>query len=255
MDNKIKMVDNDSIVLEHDEIMTEEDAIQLTETIKSTFTATCILLQQAHDQKAWKAMGYDSWKAYIDKEFSFSRARSYQLLEQGKIIQTLNEAGDTTDLFLTEKEAKSIKNELPRITKKIEDATTDKTPEEREEISNDLVKKEIEKAMKEDKDDYDESKDFDSMVAEDGGNTERDNFVGASKNDVWGPTEEEEPAPVESSNFYIGNLERTLSIMENFPKASELLSTVELEEDKKIALRNRIKYSMTWLESFLNEIE
>ena len=36
-------------------------AKELTESIKSTATATCLLLQQAHDKKAWKTLGYKTW--------------------------------------------------------------------------------------------------------------------------------------------------------------------------------------------------
>ena len=118
-------------------------AKELTESIKSTATATCLLLQQAHDKKAWKTLGYKTWAEYIENEFKFTRVRSYQLLAQASVIKEISEASDT-EIFLTEKEAKLIKKELPKITAKVSDETKGlDTDGKRKEKTTAILKEEI----------------------------------------------------------------------------------------------------------------
>lgn len=60
--------------------MTKAEAEKLTARINRDGYRLGELLLQAHDGKAWAALGYRSWSAYIGGEFSFSRATSYRLL-------------------------------------------------------------------------------------------------------------------------------------------------------------------------------
>lgn len=245
-----------TVTIEDVNILTEAEAKDLTASIKSTATATGLLLKKAHDQKAWKALGYNSWTEYIENEFKFTRARSYQLLAQANVIAEISEAAET-ETFLTEKEAKMIKKELPTITQKIKEEVKDiEDEDERQDKTNEIVKSEIQRQMENDKDTYDESKDFDAMVEEDGGSAQRDNSVGSGSglDNRDRLVDEDGPSEVEQANFYMENLQRTLSIMETFPKADVIANSSDLAEDEKIELRNRIKYAISWLENLRDSI-
>jgi hypothetical protein len=51
------------------------------------------LILEAHDRKAWQALGYPTWQQYVKKEFNLSRSRSYGLLDRARVQQTLLAAG------------------------------------------------------------------------------------------------------------------------------------------------------------------
>ena len=236
-------------------------AKELTESIKSTATATCLLLQQAHDKKAWKTLGYKTWAEYIENEFKFTRVRSYQLLAQASVIKEISEASDT-EIFLTEKEAKLIKKELPKITAKVSDETKGlDTDGERKEKTTAILKEEIEAAMNKDRNTYDEGRELSNQDAE----NEEGAYKGGGRSyseedeDKWGPrpVKEERIETAGEANFYVENLQRTLSIMEAFPNAQDLAKIVKANntEDEQIKFRNRVKYSISWLESLLASIK
>lgn len=42
-----------------------DEARQLTERIRSAADTLCQLLAEAHDRGAWRALGYDSFNAYV----------------------------------------------------------------------------------------------------------------------------------------------------------------------------------------------
>src|SRR5919106_4677116 len=44
------------------------------------------LLLEAHNRRAWQALGYKTWEEYVKTEFDLSRRRSYQLLDQARVI-------------------------------------------------------------------------------------------------------------------------------------------------------------------------
>ena len=48
---------------------------------------------EAHDRRAWQALGYPTWEQYVKKEFNLSRSRSYQLLDRAKVTHALFAAG------------------------------------------------------------------------------------------------------------------------------------------------------------------
>lgn len=110
---------------------TESQARELTDAIKSSATATFVLLAQAHQHRADKALGYGSWGEYVRSEFDMSSQRSYQLLDLSKAVAMIEASTpDGTRVKLTEAQARDIKRELPRITEQIRTETQDLTPAE-----------------------------------------------------------------------------------------------------------------------------
>lgn len=120
--------------------MSESEAEEVTEAIRSTVTATYVLLARAHEGRAYKALGYDTWGEYVKEEFDFSTQRSYQLLDLAKTIKAIEEvAPEGTEVTLTEAQARDIKRELPRITESIREETQEKTPEEASDVIDDVI--------------------------------------------------------------------------------------------------------------------
>lgn len=61
--------------------LSKAEAKKLTQKIKTAVDDLWSLLVQAHDGKAWKALGYSTWEAYVKAEFEMGRAHSYRLLD------------------------------------------------------------------------------------------------------------------------------------------------------------------------------
>lgn len=237
-------------------LMTEKDARQLTESIKSTTQALCIMLKKAHDEKVWKVIGYNSWTEYIENEFDFTRVRSYQLLAQAKVIEEISDAAGA-EMYLTEKDAKVIKKELPLITKKIKEGTEDlEDEEERKNKAESIVDGEIAHAMKNDKDTYDDSKDIDSMIEEDGGQPQE---IGYSNGNTQSQEDRNGEVYTESENeeslFYYNNLKRTISIIEQLPQPDELVSDIIMNNNEKRMLSNRIEGVIDWMSTLLDKLK
>lgn len=151
--DEIVLSDDDAegtLILDDIDEMTEDEATEITTAIRSTITATYVLLHRAHEGKAYKALGYDTWKDYISEEFDFSVQRSYQLLDLAKTVEIIESVSpEGTDISLTEAQARDIKRELPKITERVQEETADKDPAE----AGDIVDTIVEDARQQQKDD------------------------------------------------------------------------------------------------------
>lgn len=73
-------------------VMAESEARVLTLRIKEGFASVCLLLLEAHEGRAWVALGYRTWECYVRMEFALSRSRAYELLDQGRLHRALQVA-------------------------------------------------------------------------------------------------------------------------------------------------------------------
>lgn len=98
--------------------LSKTEATKLTKKIKEATDHLWYLLIDAHEGKAWRALGYASWEAYVKAEFGMGRSRSYQLLDQGKVVEALRDAtGDlSTSVDISEAAARDLKDDLPAVT-------------------------------------------------------------------------------------------------------------------------------------------
>lgn len=120
--------------------LSEVKARELTDAIRSAATATYILLARAHEYKAWKALGYDTWKDYVSAEFDMSASRSYQLLNYYRDMEQIEASTpEGTEIKLTEWQARTLRDELPTITEKIREKTEGETPERATAIVNEII--------------------------------------------------------------------------------------------------------------------
>lgn len=107
--------------------LSNEAARHLTDAIRLTVDALHVLLYRAYTGKAHTALGYSRWADYVAAEFDgMSRARSYQLLSQHRVVAALSEAaGEDVSALVTEKVARDIKARLDLVTVEVVDRTAD----------------------------------------------------------------------------------------------------------------------------------
>lgn len=71
-------------------LMTQEEARDKTDRIKSNISETRYLLLEMQDRQGWKALEYDSWRAYGQAEFGYSKSRIYQLAEAARVEKNIS---------------------------------------------------------------------------------------------------------------------------------------------------------------------
>lgn len=100
--------------------ITPDQARALTDRIRDSVEATWSLLLEAHESRAWAALGYSTWAEYVSAEFDMSRSRSYQLLDQGRVVREIQGAV-STKVDIDERAARDIKPHLDDVTDEIQE--------------------------------------------------------------------------------------------------------------------------------------
>jgi hypothetical protein len=130
--------------------LSNEQAKQLTHSIRDAAEVIWILIARAHAGKAWKVMGYESWEDYVKSEFNMSRSRSYQLLDQAKVITAIEEAlPSDIKVNITEAAARELKAVLEDAIPEIRTATENLDGEEALAVTETILAKYREKAHSE----------------------------------------------------------------------------------------------------------
>ena len=243
---------NSNITLENNNVivpMSKEEAHQLTNDIKSTTTALYVLLKRAHDTKAWSSLGYSSWTEYIESEFDFSRARSYQLINQAQVLEEIHEASGV-EIYLTEKEARDIKKRLPEITEKLAEI---KTLELEEEEAEEEVKKVVSQNRyneKEEDDDYDSGE-------QDASDVDRARDFEAKKDREQSSYEEEDDRGylTNEEEFIYEFFKKALITVNKLPETSKVSEVVNLVHEEKQVILQQSKKALEWLSNLIEEIE
>lgn len=102
------------------EALDEAGARRLTERIRTATRQVCLLLLEAHERRVWVVLTYTRWEDYVATEFGFSRSRSYELLDQGRVILAVQEAARLSKIpDISGYTASQIKHCLPEITETI----------------------------------------------------------------------------------------------------------------------------------------
>ena len=99
--------------------ITEAQARQLTDRIKTAADQLWSLLLEAHESKAWAALGYKNWREYAVAEFSVSQSRAYQLLDQAVVVTAIQEAANSTMVEISERAAREIKPAIREVAEEI----------------------------------------------------------------------------------------------------------------------------------------
>lgn len=230
------------------EVLSEDEAQKLTKDIQSTTTALYVLLKKAHDTKAWLALNYKSWTEYIEKEFEFSRARSYQLINQANVIEEINNASGAP-IYLSEKEARDIKKRLPEITKKIKEEVKDAglSGDQAEEKVKEILEHE-EKQNIDNADSVDEGFKSNSHAESDYQEPEEDNALYTSNKQLNANLSQED------EQFY-ENLIISLKFMKELPNPTLFGEKVKNCSKNKKELNELSEYAFSWLTRFKDELE
>lgn len=228
-------------------IMSKDEAKELTRDIQSTSSALYALLKKAHDNRAWVAMGYKSWAEYISNEFQFSRSRSYQLINQANVIEEINEASGVP-IYISERDARSIKKRLPEITEKIKEIN-------KEDIDEDEKKEKVKEIIEETRDEIDLADRNNKQGGADRELSEEDN----SAMEEWKPDgidmDKMKRMLSDDDMFIYNNLITTLKIFEKMPDAVTFGQTVKKSSQDKKELINLAQKTFSWITKLLDEIE
>ena len=118
------------------------EARLLTDRIRQSTTELWQLLAEAHDRQAWQALGYDSFKAYVEAEFAMSKQHAFRLLDQARIVAALNEVAESPrgdSITITEKEARDLKPHLDEVAARVKQATAPLPPAKRPAAAREVV--------------------------------------------------------------------------------------------------------------------
>lgn len=122
---------------------TADEARALTERIKDAAEAIWSLLLEAHERRAWSALGYARWEDYVRAEFDMARAHSYRLLDQARVIREIESVSPFGDIpSITEAEARDIKPVLRDVTREVQRRVTampSPAPERVKEIVSEVI--------------------------------------------------------------------------------------------------------------------
>jgi hypothetical protein len=121
----------------------ERGARELTDRIRAAAHNAhrlCSLLVEAHDVRAWAAIGYSTWSDYIRSEFRLSRSRSYELLDHGRVLRALEAATGLSGIpDITPYAATQIKPHLAEVTEAIRARTAGLPPESVARVADQVV--------------------------------------------------------------------------------------------------------------------
>lgn len=251
-------------IMERDENeLSEQKAQELTEAIRSAATATYILLARAHEYKAWKAMGYNSWKEYIAEEFDMSTSRSYQLLAYSKDLDAIEAAApDGTQIKLTEGQARSIRDELPAITEEIRERTSGETPERASQIVNEILDDAKEQKKAEADAVADKQKSIDDALEEgrrEGLESAADALLGMDSPETMGDDADGSLVEVQvdgdGTSFTpqqaadVHNFFQMVSTAANLPEPEEIIKLIPQEREDEI--EDQASEAASWLNRFI----
>lgn len=105
--------------------LTRTEARALTDRIKTRLEHTWGDLSEAYERGAWTALDFPTWESYVNTEFGISRSRSYQLLDQAKVVREIQAAAAVHIVDITEAAARDLKPHLAEVVEQVREAVAD----------------------------------------------------------------------------------------------------------------------------------
>lgn len=103
--------------------LSADQARELTDRIRATGETFVSLLYEAHERRAWDALGYASWREYATEELNISQSRAYELLDVGRVVAAIEDAGgqisDASEI--SSRDARHLKAHLPEVAGEIQE--------------------------------------------------------------------------------------------------------------------------------------
>lgn len=119
---------------------TEEEARALTAEIRGRANDLWRLLSRAYEIRAWAALKHPTWESYVRAEFDIGRSRSYQLLDQAKVVREIEAAAGVHSVDVSEAVARDIKPRLSEVTEQVREAVADVPEPERPAVVAEVVR-------------------------------------------------------------------------------------------------------------------
>ena len=101
--------------------ITAEEARILTDQIKGAAVRLWTLLLEAHERRAWQALGYSSFVAYVKAEFDIGQSHAYRLLDQGRVVRALEQVAGSPIGEISECVARDIKPNLELVVSDVQE--------------------------------------------------------------------------------------------------------------------------------------
>jgi hypothetical protein len=132
-----------------------DQAAKLTATIRNAVDVLYILIFRAHAGKAWQALGYGSWAEYVRAEFDMSRSRSYQILDQARVIIEIEASVPAgTEVVLSEAAVRDLRGVLEEVIPKIKERTEGLPPLEASRVVDEVVEEQRDQLRQDREDTY-----------------------------------------------------------------------------------------------------
>lgn len=229
--------------------LSEEEARTITERIKSTTNILYLLIKRAHAGKAWKALGYSSFEAYVREEFNYSRSYAYKLLNQANVIEAIEAVvPEGTEVYVGELTARGLKQSLPELVEEIEDRTSGASPEEATAIIEDVIREAKEKRDEEES--FDEDFDDDFTPGEFSNPSSAFDYIDEESDDLDEFLGGDDPSLVVHK---LENLYTLLTGLQNFAELSENGNLEDLlpliPEDRRTEVTSLIATNITWVQT------
>lgn len=231
-----------------------EEARELTEHIRSAADVLWTLVARAHAGRAWEALGYPSFAAYVKEEFDISRSRAYQLLDQAKVVQAIEAATpEGTTLAISEAAARDLKSVLGDFSAEVAERTYGSTPDEAADMVDEIVDNYREKAR--------ERREEAQIAAEDAA---ADRAERAERGDlpewdgpadytpppppVFGEDDDLDPAVIRRNVQACYDLYSSLQALKGMPEVGDIIDTIPPE--RRVQINDSLAASVEWLAMF-----
>lgn len=251
--------------------LTFDEAKTLTEHIRATTDVLYVLIQRAHAGRAWEALGYNSFEAYVNTEFSISRSRAYQLLNQAKVVEEIVAAApEGTRIAISEAAARDLKSLVSEITPEIAEATKDLSPEDAGLAIEDMIR-EYRDRKNSDADVSEGGESYDEELAAD--QADRDGFssngsgsYGGGDYPQNGPVDtsdgggaddedldallqfDEDPRETRQKFESVYNFYSSLSALKEMPSVEKMISWIPVE--RRVQVSASLPSTLAWLTEF-----
>lgn len=232
--------------------LTMDEARELTEHIRHAVDVVWVLVARAHAGRAWEALGYTTFAAYVGEEFNISRSRAYQLLDQAKVVQAIEaHVPDGTDVSISEAAARDLKSVLGEIVPEIEART--------EGLPADDAGAVVEEIVADFRDKVRDKREQDAIEAEEAAmdRADRDGFSGGGEYTppppppIYDEDDDLDPAVVRRNVQACYDLYSSLAALRSMPDIGAIIDSIPSE--RRIQVTEQITEATGWLNDFRDQ--
>jgi SAM-dependent methyltransferase len=110
-------------------LMSEDEALAAVDRWHQLEDERFRLAYDMHERGAWKVLGYDSFKTFVETELGVSRRNGYRMVDVGAVTAAIEAACAARVTPVSQRDAEDLKPHLGLVGDRVREATED-TPEE-----------------------------------------------------------------------------------------------------------------------------